>query len=49
MKRLLRIFKGTSLFTILAPLFKMLEASFKLFVPLVATCMIDVGIDTSRY
>ena len=30
--------------TILGPLFKMLEASFELFVPLVVASMIDVGI-----
>ena len=30
--------------TVLAPLFKMLEASFELFVPLVMASMIDKGI-----
>ena len=32
--------------TILGPLFKLLEASFELFVPLVVASMIDVGIKT---
>lgn len=44
MKRLLRYLKEHLCVTILAPLFKMLEASFELFVPLVVASMIDVGI-----
>lgn len=44
MKRLLGYLKQHLAVTILAPLFKMLEASFELFVPLVVASMIDVGI-----
>ena len=44
MKRLLGYLKEHLCVTILAPLFKMLEASFELFVPLVVARMIDVGI-----
>ena len=44
MKRLLGYLKEHLFVTILAPLFKMLEASFELFVPLVVASMIDVGI-----
>lgn len=44
MKKLLRYLKGYQLETVLAPLFKMLEASFELFVPLVMAEIIDVGI-----
>ena len=44
MKRLLGYLKKHPFVTILAPLFKMLEASFELFVPLVVANMIDVGI-----
>ncbi|MGN0399068.1 MAG: ABC transporter ATP-binding protein [Blautia sp.] len=47
MKRLLTYLKKHPLATILAPLFKMLEASFELFVPLVVANMIDVGIGNS--
>ncbi len=47
MKRLLTYLKKHPLATILAPLFKMLEASFELFVPLVVARMIDVGIGNS--
>ncbi len=42
MKRLLGYLKEHLCVTILAPLFKMLEASFELFVPLVVASMIDV-------
>lgn len=45
MKRLLGYLKEHLCVTILAPLFKMLEASFELFVPLVVASMIDVGSD----
>ncbi len=44
MKRLLHYLSGYKLESILGPLFKMLEASFELFVPLVVASMIDVGI-----
>ena len=44
MKKLLRFMKHYKKETVLAPLFKMLEASFELFVPLVIASMIDVGI-----
>ncbi len=44
MKRLLNYLKPHLLITIMAPLFKMLEATFELFVPLVVAQMIDVGI-----
>ena len=45
MKSLLVYLKGYKKETILAPLFKMLEASFELFVPLVIAAIIDVGIE----
>lgn len=44
MKRLLTYLKRHPLTTLFAPLFKMLEASFELFVPLVVAKMIDIGI-----
>lgn len=44
MKRLYHYLRANPLITILAPLFKMLEATFELFVPLVVAQMIDVGI-----
>ena len=44
MKSLLVYLKDYKKVTILAPLFKMLEASFELFVPLVMAAVIDVGI-----
>ena len=44
MKRLLSYMKAYRTESILGPLFKMLEASFELFVPLVVASMIDVGI-----
>ena len=44
MKKLLKYFKGYKLESILGPLFKLLEASFELFVPLVMAQIIDVGI-----
>jgi len=43
-KKLLVYLKGYEKETILAPLFKMLEALFELFVPLVMAAVIDVGI-----
>ncbi len=45
MKTILTYLKGYEKETILAPLFKMLEAGFELFVPLVVAAIIDVGID----
>lgn len=44
MKKLLRYMKGYGKECILAPLFKMLEASFELFVPLVVAVIIDEAI-----
>lgn len=44
MKTLLAYLKGYKKESILAPLFKMLEASLELFVPLVMAAIIDVGI-----
>lgn len=44
MKKLLIYLKDYKKESILAPLFKMLEASFELIVPLVVTAIIDVGI-----
>ncbi|MCM1494308.1 MAG: ABC transporter ATP-binding protein/permease [Bacteroides sp.] len=44
MKRLLIYLKDYRKESILAPLFKMLEASFELFVPLVMAAIMDVGI-----
>ena len=44
MKHLLKYMKSYRIQSVLAPLFKMLEASFELFVPLVMAAIIDVGI-----
>lgn len=44
MRKLLRYLRGYVKESILAPLFKMLEASFELIVPLVTAQIIDVGI-----
>lgn len=44
MKRLLRYLRNYKKEGIIAPLFKMLEASFELFVPLVIANIIDIGI-----
>ena len=44
MKKLLKYLKNYKKESILSPLFKMLEASFELFVPLVVASMIDKGI-----
>jgi len=49
MKKLLVYMKHYKKETILAPLFKMLEASFELFVPLVMAAMVDVGIANADY
>lgn len=44
MKKLLVFLKGYEKETILGPLFKLLEASFELFVPLVIAAIIDTGV-----
>ena len=44
MRKLLKYLKYYKLESILGPLFKLLEASFELLVPLVIASMIDVGI-----
>lgn len=44
MRRLLKYLKGYEKESILAPLFKMLEATFELIVPLVVAGIVDVGI-----
>lgn len=44
MKKLLRFLKGYGVETVMGPLFKLLEACFELFVPLVVAAIIDVGI-----
>lgn len=44
MKRLMKYFKNYKIKAVLAPLFKMLEASFELLVPLVMAAIIDNGI-----
>ena len=49
MKKLLVYMKHYKKETVLAPLFKMLEASFELFVPLVMAAMVDVGIKNADY
>lgn len=47
MKKLLIYLKGYILQSVLAPFFKLLEASFELIVPLVIASIIDVGIKNS--
>ena len=44
MKKLLKYMKSYTLESVLGPLFKLLEASFELFVPLVMAAIIDTGI-----
>lgn len=48
MKRILAYLKDYKKESVLAPLFKMLEATFELFVPLVMAYMIDYGIGESN-
>lgn len=48
MQKLLRYIKGYEKESILAPLFKMLEACFELLVPLVVAQMIDTGIKSGN-
>lgn len=45
MKKLLKYMKGYGRECVLGPLFKMLEAAFELFVPLVVAQIVDVGIE----
>ena len=47
MKDLLKYLKGYTKESIIAPLFKMLEACFELFVPIVTARVIDIGIKNS--
>ena len=47
MKFLLRFLKGYYKETILAPIFKLIEASFELMVPLVMAAIIDTGIENA--
>ena len=47
MKKLLRYTRGYRIRSVLAPIFKMLEAASELFVPLVMADIIDVGIASS--
>lgn len=49
MKKLLRFIRNYKKESVLAPLFKLLEASFELFVPLVMASIIDVGIAGRDY
>ena len=44
MKKILRFLKNYKMECVMAPLFKMLEASFELFIPLVIAAIIDQGI-----
>lgn len=46
MKKLLRLLKNYKKECVLAPLFKMLEALFELFVPLVMAAIIDTGVES---
>ena len=48
MKKLFVFLKEYKKESILGPLFKLLEASFELFVPLVMAAIIDVGINGSH-
>ena len=45
MKRLFVFLKDYKKETVLAPLFKMLEASFELLIPIVVKLIVDVGIE----
>ena len=44
MKELLRYLKDYKKESVLGPLFKLLEASFELFIPLVIANIVDIGI-----
>ncbi|MCM1273276.1 MAG: ABC transporter ATP-binding protein/permease [Clostridium sp.] len=48
MKELMKYFKNYKIKAVLAPLFKMLEASFELLVPLVMANIIDIGIKNNN-
>lgn len=48
MKKLLVLLKDYKKETVLGPLFKLLEASFELFVPLVIAAIIDTGVSTGN-
>ena len=48
MGKLLRFLKGYEKESILGPLFKLLEATLELFVPLIVASLIDVGIANSQ-
>ena len=48
MKKLLRFLKNYKKECILAPLFKLLEALFELFVPLVMAAVIDTGVKNAE-
>ena len=45
MKKLLTFLKGYEKESVLGPLFKLLEATLELFVPLAVASLIDVGIE----
>ncbi|MBE7088903.1 MAG: ABC transporter ATP-binding protein [Clostridiales bacterium] len=45
MKKLIKYLKNYKLYSVLAPLFKLLEAIFELFVPLVVAAIIDNGVN----
>ena len=45
MFKLLRFIKDYKKESILGPLFKLLEASFELIIPIIMACIIDVGIE----
>ena len=45
MRKLLKYLKNYKLQSVLAPLFKLLEAAFELFVPLIVSAIIDNGIN----
>lgn len=47
MKKLLKYMKGYGKECVLAPLFKMLEATFELFIPLVVASIVDTGISNA--
>ena len=44
MKKLLKYMRGYGRECVLGPLFKLLEATFELFIPLVVASIVDVGI-----
>ena len=46
MKKLLKYLKGYEKECVLGPLFKLLEATFELFIPLVVASIVDTGISS---